>query len=109
MASSDPKREWLQPTLASVAYGGAKAMQNAPEIFARFKDPARALGRILVHRGDLLEWPLFQGPIADAWTHGWRLDRLRLAGASVGGENYFVAGVGMGGVGPEPDAPQRVF
>jgi|SRR5581483_1822915 hypothetical protein len=53
---------------------------------------------------------LFQGPIADALTHVGQLCMLRrLAGAPVRGENYFVADVQAGRVGPVQSPPKREF
>jgi hypothetical protein len=53
---------------------------------------------------------LFQGPIADALTHVGQLAMMRrLAGASIKGENYFVAEIAAGRVGPEQTAPKREF
>lgn len=51
---------------------------------------------------------LFQGPIADALTHVGQIAMLRrMAGCAMRGENYFVAEVAAGRVGPE-QAPPRV-
>jgi hypothetical protein len=51
---------------------------------------------------------LLQGPIADALTHVGQLAMLRrLAGASIAMENYFVAEVVVGRVGPEQTEPKR--
>ena len=53
---------------------------------------------------------LFQGPIADALTHvGQVATRRRLAGAPVRGENYFLADIVEGRVGPEQSAPRKEF
>ena len=53
---------------------------------------------------------LFQGPVADALTHvGQIATRRRLAGAPVRGENYFLADVVEGRVGPEQSAPRKEF
>jgi hypothetical protein len=53
---------------------------------------------------------LFQGPIADAFTHVGQLAMLRrLAGSPVRGENYFKADIAAGRVGPEQPAPRREF
>jgi len=53
---------------------------------------------------------LFQGPIADAFTHVGQLAMLRrLAGSPVRGENYFKADIAAGRVGPEQSAPRREF
>ena len=51
---------------------------------------------------------LFQGPIADAFTHVGQLAMLRgLAGERVRSENYFVADVAVGRVGTEQTPPKR--
>ena len=53
---------------------------------------------------------LFQGPIADALTHVGQLAMLRrLSGAPITGENYFVADIVSGRVGPEQTPPKREF
>jgi hypothetical protein len=53
---------------------------------------------------------LFQGPIADALTHVGQLAIMRRAvGASVKGENYFVADIKAGRVGQEQAPPKREF
>lgn len=53
---------------------------------------------------------LFQGPIADALTHAGQIAMLRrMAGAKISGENYYVADIATGRVGPEQAAPKREF
>ncbi|MGA8764792.1 MAG: hypothetical protein WB562_18125 [Candidatus Sulfotelmatobacter sp.] len=53
---------------------------------------------------------LFQGPIADAFTHVGQIAILRrLAGAPIKGENYFAAEIVAGRVGAEQAAPKREF
>jgi hypothetical protein len=53
---------------------------------------------------------LFQGPIADAFTHIGQIAMLRrLAGAPVRGENYFKADIQAGRVGPDQAAPRVEF
>ena len=53
---------------------------------------------------------LFQGPIADALTHVGQLAMLRrMAGAGIGGENYFVADIVVGRVSAEQAPPKRSF
>lgn len=58
--SSDPKRELLRHTLATVAYRGGKAVRNAPAGFADFDagDGSRTPRQILAHIGDLFDWAL---------------------------------------------------
>jgi hypothetical protein len=53
---------------------------------------------------------LFQGPVADAFTHVGQLAMLRrLAGCPIGGENYYVAEIAAGRVGAEQTAPTKPF
>jgi hypothetical protein len=53
---------------------------------------------------------LFQGPIADAFTHVGQIAMLRrLAGGPVRGENYFAAEVSVGRVGVEQAQAKREF
>ena len=160
MSSSDPKRELLRHTVATLAYRGGKAVRHASTGFADFCacESVRTPRQILAHIGDLLDWALslaegkqrwqnseplpwdkqverffaalqrfdtylvsaeplhapaerlFQGPIADALTHVGQIALLRrIAGVPVRGENYFVADVTAGRVGPEQASPQKEF
>jgi hypothetical protein len=53
---------------------------------------------------------LFQGPIADAFTHVGQIALLRrLAGCPVRGENYHKADIAAGRVGPEQAKPKFEF
>ena len=53
---------------------------------------------------------LFQGPVADALTHVGQLALMRrVAGAPIKGENYFVADIAAGRVGPDQTPPKREF
>jgi hypothetical protein len=53
---------------------------------------------------------LFQGPVADALTHVGQISILRrLAGEPVKAENYFMADIVAGRVGPEQTPPKREF
>lgn len=55
---SDPKREFLRHTLATLAYRGGKAVRNAPSGLAHFQagEGPRTPAQILAHIGDLLDW-----------------------------------------------------
>jgi hypothetical protein len=56
------------------------------------------------------EEQLFQGPVADALTHVGQLAMLRrMAGAPIGGENYFKADVEVGRVGSEQKPARQEF
>jgi hypothetical protein len=56
------------------------------------------------------EEKLFQGPVADALTHVGQLALMRrLAAAPIKAENYFVADITAGRVGPGQTPPKREF
>src|ERR1700694_3098684 len=59
-SSSDPKRDFLRHTLATLAYRGGNAVRNAPSGFAEFRgcESGRTAAQILAHVGDLLDWGL---------------------------------------------------
>jgi hypothetical protein len=78
----------------------------------RFFTTMKALDDMLVSDAALQADPerLFQGPIADALTHVGQLCMLRrMAGSPIHGENYFVAEVQAGRVGPVQSSPKREF
>jgi hypothetical protein len=53
---------------------------------------------------------MFQGPIADALTHVGQLTMLRrIAGDPIRGENYSLAKIEAGQVGPDHEKPKREF
>jgi hypothetical protein len=53
---------------------------------------------------------LFQGPIADDFTHIGQIAMLqRVAGSPVRGENYFRADISPGRIGPDQPIPIREF
>ncbi len=60
MSQSDPARQLLRHTVATLAYRGCKAVRGAPDTFADFhaSEGARTPGQILAHVGDLLDWAL---------------------------------------------------
>jgi hypothetical protein len=159
-SNSDPKRDFLRHTLATLAYRGGNAVRNAPERFAEFRgcESGRTASQVLAHVGDLLDWglsiargkqswksaeplawdketdrffaalksfddylasaeplhapaeKLFQAPLADALTHVGQIAMLRrMAGGPVKAENYFVADIVAGRVGPKQTAPRMQF
>jgi hypothetical protein len=77
---------------------------------ARFFDTIRRFDELLAS-DQPLGFPaerLFQGPIADAFTHVGQLAMMRgLAGERVRAENYFTADVVSGRVGAEQTPPKR--
>jgi hypothetical protein len=101
---------------ASIA-GGQQAWSNSPvgpweaEV-GRFFAAVAAFDAALAAAppDEALARRLFQGPIADALQHTGQLAMMRrLAGAPIKGENYFVADIAPGRIGPEQAAPRREF
>jgi hypothetical protein len=79
---------------------------------ARFYAAIQALDdRIAAHGlGPVTPERLFQGAIADALTHTGQLAMLRrMAGIPMRGENYYVADIAVGRLGPDQTAPRREF
>lgn len=79
---------------------------------ARFFESLQKFDEYLAGDGELHSSveKLFQGPVADAVNHVGQLAMLRrMAGAPVGGENYYQAEIVTGRVGPGQTAPKRVF
>ena len=77
----------------------------------RFFDGLAAFD-LAVARGDTATpaEALFQGPIADALTHGGQIALMRrVAGSPVRGENYLQADIAAGRTGTEQAAPRREF
>ncbi len=68
-ANSDPKRELLRHTVATLAYRGGKAVRNVPAGFADFRacPSGRTAGQILAHIGDLLDWGLSIAEGKQSW------------------------------------------
>ncbi len=79
---------------------------------ARFHEALARLDAYLASGEPLrCEWQrLFQGPLADALTHVGQIAMLRrMTGSPVYGENYFVADIETGRLGPDQAAPRRPF
>jgi hypothetical protein len=66
---SDPARQFLRHTLATVAYRGGKALRGAPESFAAFRpgETSRTAAHILAHLGDLYDWASSMARGETAW------------------------------------------
>jgi hypothetical protein len=78
----------------------------------RFFDALRQFDEYLEGNEPLHASPekLFQGPVADLLNHAGQLALLRrLAGIPIKGENYYVADIATGRVGPEQAPPKREF
>ena len=96
---------------------GAQKWQNSPVLpwdsaAARFFSALQALDARLASGEPLGCTPqqLFQGPVADAFTHVGQINLLRrMAGAPVKAENYFKADIQVGKVGSQQPAPRVEF
>jgi len=73
---TDPKRELLRHTVATVAYRGGKAVRGAPPSFATYSGDGspRTPAKILAHIGDLFDWALSQAKGAEAWNDSTPLE-----------------------------------
>jgi hypothetical protein len=67
--NSDPARQLLRHTVATVAYRGGKALRGAPDSFAVFPvgDKPRTPAQILAHLGDLFDWALSMAAGEQVW------------------------------------------
>src|SRR5579862_1102223 len=72
---TDPKRQLLRHSLATLAYRGGKAIRGAPDSFADFRvgDGGRTAGQIVAHLGDLLDWALSIAKDKQAWRNATTL------------------------------------
>ena len=100
----------------SMAKGKSVWHESVPQDWngevARFYDSVKQFDMYLAS-GGMISCPLeklFQGPIADALTHIGQLAMLRrIAGVPIRGENYFVADIIVGRVGPDQSKPRKEF
>jgi hypothetical protein len=79
---------------------------------ARFFSALKAFDEYLASSAKLHATPekTFQGAVADALTHTGQIAILRrLAGARVRGENYYVAKIEVGQIGPDQNSPVMEF
>lgn len=100
----------------SIARGDQKWHNSEPQSWdddvSRFFAGLEAFDSYLASDAPLGAEPekLFQGAIADALTHVGQIAMLRrMAGGPVKGENYFVADIEAGRVGPEQSTKRREF
>ena len=97
MNSTDPKRELLRHTVATLAYRGAKAVRGAPDSFAAFKasETTRTPAQILAHIGDLFDWALSIAQGKEAWNNSepleWNKEIERFHSAVTEFDNYLAS------------------
>lgn len=100
----------------SIARGKQEWRPSAPQSWdkdvARFFSALKSFDAYLAS-AEPMQAPaekLFQGPVADALTHVGQIAMLRrMAGGPIKGENYFIADVVAGQVGPRQSAPKLEF
>src|SRR5437899_12376417 len=90
---SDPARELIRHTVATLAYRGGKVLRGAPEGFAEFKagPTSRTAGQILAHICDLLDWLLSQAKGKEEWHNSEPLRWEKAADGLFGGLQAFAA------------------
>jgi len=95
MSDTDPKRDFLRHTLATLAYRGGKAVRNAPAEFADFQGAGRRPVKILAHLGDLLDWSLSMAQGKRGYTEsqplGWDEEVLRFFSALQRFDDYLAS------------------
>jgi len=97
MNNSDPKREMLRHTVATLAYRGGKAMRDASDSFAGFKasETTRTPAQILAHVGDLLDWALSIAKGNETWKNAepleWSKEIARFHAALKSFDDYLVS------------------
>ena len=95
--ASDPTRQLLRHTVATIAYRGAKAVRGAPEAFSSFTcgGGCRSAGEILAHIGDLLDWALSMADGSRQWhdskPQSWNDDVRRFHSALAAFDSYLVS------------------
>jgi len=94
---SDPARQLLRHTVATVAYRGGKALRGAPESFALFTlgDSPRTPANILAHMGDLFDWAHSMARGEAAWRDSqplaWDAEVARFFAALKKFDDYLAA------------------
>lgn len=107
--SSDPARQLLRHTVATVAYRGGKAIRDAPETFADFRatDGARTPAEILAHIGDLFDWGLSTAQGHQKWHASeplpWAAEVARFFAALEAFDSYLTSDS------PLHESPEKLF
>lgn len=99
---TDPKRELLRHTVATLAYRGGKSVRGAPPGFAEFQAGAksRTPGQILAHVGDLLDWALAMARGKQQWHDSvplpWEGEASRFFAALAAFDTYLASDSPLG-------------
>ena len=96
--ASDPGRQLLRHTVATLAYRGAKMVRGAPAGFAEFRafEGTRTPGQLLAHLGDLLDWALAMSRGKHEWHNSaplpWQEGAQRFFTALRAFDDYLASG-----------------
>jgi hypothetical protein len=92
---SDPARQLLRHTVATVAYRGGKALRGAPESFAQYGAPEKSAVKIVAHLGDLYDWALNMARGTPAWNDSqpleWSAEVARFHSALAAFDEYLAS------------------
>jgi hypothetical protein len=106
---SDPKRELLQHTVATLAYRGGKSVRGAPGAFSDFRagETSRTPGQILAHIGDLLNWALSMAEGKQRWQNSkplpWEKEVERFFAVLKAFDDFLASGA------PLAVSPEKLF
>jgi hypothetical protein len=101
-ASTEPERQMLRHTLATLAYRGGKTLRGAPEGFSAYRasETTRTPGQVLAHLGDLLDWALSISQGKQEWRNtqpqSWETDSQRFFAALASFDAYLASGEPLG-------------
>jgi len=94
---TDPSRQLLRHTVATLAYRGGKAVRGVPESFSAFTcgGGCRSAGQILAHVGDLFDWALSIASGNEQWHNAkpqsWSEDVKRFHSALAAFDAYLAS------------------
>jgi hypothetical protein len=101
-SSTDPARDLLRHTVATLAYRAGKALRNAPPSFATFavSPGSRTPGQIVTHLTDLFDWALSMAQGAQKWQdsppQSWDADCERFFRALGAFDDYLASDSPLG-------------
>ena len=107
--TSDPARELLRHTVATLAYRAAKPLRDAPDSFAAFRigEASRTPAQILAHLGDLFDWALSLAKGQQKWHDStplpWPQEVARFFAAVEAFDEYLASGE------PLHESPEKLF
>ena len=107
--ATDPKRELLRHTLATLAYRAGKSLRDAPEIFAAFRlgETSRTPAQILAHMGDLFDWALSLAKGQQTWHDStplpWTQEVARFFAAVAAFDGYLASTESL------HESPEKLF